>query len=172
VNRLVHGGEVDIGLTFTLAPARGVKVEFSQSAPILAVMSISHPLAGKRRLALSELAAYPMALPAKRIAMRQLIDACCSRKNLMIEPVLTSDSIDAILTFVTLGGGIAFSAELPIRRLIEQGRIAAVSIQDPDMNALQLQVQTLEGRILPQAARVFLDTLVAAIPPAASTPKS
>jgi len=160
VAQAIREGAVDIGLTFTMAPDRDIKVEYAQSAPILAVMHPTHPLATRKQVVLSELTAYPLALPQKNITMRRLIDACCSRKNLLLEPTLSSDSINALLGFVLAGDGVGFSAGLPIRKLIQNGLLAALPIRDRDMNTLQLEIQSLSGRTLPQAARAFLNTLI------------
>jgi DNA-binding transcriptional LysR family regulator len=160
VAEAIRAGAVDIGLTFTMAPDRDIKVEYSQSAPILAVVNPQHPLAGRKQVGLSELIGYPLALPQKNITMRRLIDACCSRKNLLLEPALSSDSINALLGFVLATDGVGFSAHLPIRKLIENGLLVALPIRDRDMNTLQMEIQSLSGRTLPQAARAFLNTLV------------
>jgi DNA-binding transcriptional LysR family regulator len=103
-------------------------------------------------------------MSAKKIAMRQLIDACCARKQLVIDPVFTSDSLEATISFVLAEGGIAFSAELPVRHLLKEGRLRAIPLRERDLASFQLEVQTLAGRILPRAVQSFLDSLVAAIP--------
>lgn len=158
-------GEADIGISFTLSATRGIKVEHAEPAPIFAIMLPTHPLAASAQLTLSELAAYPIALAPKKIAMRQLLDMCCSRTNLLIEPVLTSDSLEAMINFVLAEGGIAFSAKLPVRHLLADGRIRAIPIRSRDLAPFQLEIQTLAGRTLPRAAQAFLDVLIAAIPP-------
>jgi DNA-binding transcriptional LysR family regulator len=163
VAALIREGAVDIALTFTMAPDRDIRVEYAQSAPILAVMNPAHPLAARKQVVLSELIAYPLALPQKNITMRRLIDACCSRKNLLLEPALASDSINALLGFVLAGDGVAFSAGLPIRKLIRDGMLVALPIRDRDMNTLQMEIQSLSGRTLPQAPRAFLNTLIARV---------
>jgi DNA-binding transcriptional LysR family regulator len=160
VAQAIRAGAVDIGLTFTIAPDRDIKVEYAQSAPILAVVNPRHPLATRKQVVLSELIGYPLALPQKNITMRRLIDACCSRKNLLLEPALSSDSINALLGFVLAGDGVGFSAHLPIRKLIQTGLLVALPIRDRDMNTLQMEIQSLSGRTLPQAARAFLNTLI------------
>lgn len=160
VAQAIRAGAVDIGLTFTMAPDRDIKVEYAQSAPILAVVNPRHPLATRKQVVLSELIGYPLALPQKNITMRRLIDACCSRKNLLLEPALSSDSINALLGFVLAGDGVGFSAHLPIRKLIQTGLLVALPIRDRDMNTLQMEIQSLSGRTLPQAARAFLNTLI------------
>jgi len=160
VAQLIRAGAVDIGLTFTMAPDRDIKVEYVQNAPILAVMNPHHPLATRKQVVLAELIAYPLALPQRNITMRRLIDACCSRKNLLLEPALSSDSINALLGFVLAGDGVGFSAALPIRKLVHDGLLVALPIHDRDMNTLQMEIQSLSGRTLPQAARAFLSSLI------------
>lgn len=159
VAQQIREGAVDLGLTFTIAPDPDIKVEFAQSAPILAMMRPDHELAHRKQVVLSELAAYPLAMPQKNITMRRLIDACCSRRNILLEPVLAADSISALLCFVMAGNGIGFSAGLPIRKLVQAGQLVALPIKDKDMNSLQLEIQSLSGRTLPQAARAFLNAL-------------
>lgn len=162
-NRILDG-EADIGVSFTLNATRGIKVQHTETAPIFAIMLPSHPLAASFQVTLSDLAAYPLALPAKKIAMRQLIDICCSRKNLVIDPVLTSDSLEALIHFVLAEGGITFSAELPVRHLLKERRIKAIPIRSRDLAPFQLEIQTLAGRILPRAVQAFLEALTDAIP--------
>lgn len=166
VAQQIREGAVDLGLTFTMAPDPDIKVEFAQRAPIMAVMRPDHELAHRRQVTLSELVPYPLAMPQKNITMRRLIDACCSRRNVLLEPTMAADSISALLCFVMSGNGIGFSAALPIRRLVREGQLVALPIRDKDMNTLQLEIQSLAGRTLPDAARAFLNTLIAR----ASTP--
>lgn len=160
VAQRIREGAVDLGLTFTMAPDPDIKVEFAQNAPILAVMRPDHELAHRKQVVLSELAAFPLAMPQKNITMRRLIDACCSRRSILLEPALAADSISALLCFVMAGNGIGFSAGLPIRKLVRSGQLVALPIKDRDMNSLQLEIQSLSGRTLPQAARAFLNALV------------
>lgn len=159
----VLAGEADIGLTFTLSATRGIKIQHAEPAPIFAIMLPSHSLASSQQVTLADLAAHPLAMPAKKIAMRQLIDMCCASKKLVIDPALTSDSLEAMINFVLAKGGIAFSAELPVRHLVKEGRIRAIPIRARDLPPFQLEVQTLAGRILPRAVQGFVDMLVPAI---------
>lgn len=163
VSSRILDGEADIGITFTLSATRGIKVQHADKAPIFAIMLPSHPLAAAKELTLSDLAAYPLAVPAKRIAMRQLIDLSCARKHLVIDPVLTTDSLEAMIDFVLSEGGVSFSAELPVRHLVKEDRIRMIPIRARDLSPFQLEVQTLAGRILPRAVQAFLDVLLGAI---------
>lgn len=123
----------------------------------------SHPLAMSCQVTPDDLAAYPLAVTLKNIAMRQLVDMCCARKNMMIDPVLTSGSLEAMINFVLAEGGIGFSAELPVCHLTMNGSIEAIPVRSRDLPPFQLEVQTLAGRILPRVVQASLDELVPAI---------
>lgn len=157
---VIRSGDADIGLTFSLTPEPDIHIEYRQHAPIRAIAHRSHPLASKKYVSFSQLAPYPMALPRKGIMMRNIIDACCSRQGLVVEPVFSSNSIDALFNFVRLRGGVTFSSELPIEQLLSQGDLIAIPIRDHDMGAMQLEVRTLAGRTLPKASAFFLQEVV------------
>ena len=44
--------------------------------------------------------------------------------------------------------------------MIQNGVLVALPIRDRDMNTLQMEIQSLSGRTLPEAARAFLNTLI------------
>ncbi|OZI18766.1 LysR family transcriptional regulator [Bordetella genomosp. 9] len=156
VPRRVRDGEADIGLTLSLTSERDIRVELRTPAPVLAVMSREHPFANKRSLSLSQLAAYPLALPGHDSTLRQLFDISCSRQQLRCEPVFVSQHIDALISFARAGGGVAFCGELAIRGRLSGGGIIAIPLRDREMNERHFEVQTLAGRILPDACKAFL----------------
>ncbi|ARP81797.1 LysR family transcriptional regulator [Bordetella genomosp. 8] len=156
IPRRVRDGEADIGLTLSLTSERDIRVELRTPAPVLAVMSREHPFASKRSLSLSQLAAYPLALPGHDSTLRQLFDISCSRQQLRCEPVFVSQHIDALISFARAGGGVAFCGELAIRGRLGGGGIIAIPLRDREMNERHFEVQTLAGRILPDACKAFL----------------
>lgn len=80
VSARVRDGEADIGLKFSRAPDKDIKVKYRQSAPVLALMRKDHPLSRSASVTLASLSAYPMALPAPDTTVRQMIDVECSRQ--------------------------------------------------------------------------------------------
>lgn len=158
----IRDGSADIGVTLSLTSQRDIRVEVRVPAPVRAILAADHPLAGRRDVALPQLIAYPLALPSPDSTLRQLIDISCSRQQLHCEPAFTSRSIDALVGFASAGGGVAFCGELAIRHRLRWGRIVAVPLRDREMNERHFEVQTLAGRIMPDAAKAFIASLAEA----------
>jgi DNA-binding transcriptional LysR family regulator len=158
----IRDGSADIGVTLSLTSQRDIRVEARVPAPVRAILSAGHPLADRREMALAQLMAYPLALPTPDSTLRQLIDISCSRQQLHCEPAFTSRSIDALVGFASAGGGIAFCGELAIRNRLAWGKIVAVPLRDREMNERHFEVQTLAGRIMPEAAKAFIASIAEA----------
>ncbi|WP_245001946.1 LysR substrate-binding domain-containing protein [Cupriavidus pinatubonensis] len=164
VARRIRDGEADIGVTLSGLPEREIEVELRHPAPVLAIMAPDHPLAGQRQVSLSQVIAYPLALPPKGSSLRQLLDTSCSRQDLHYQTVFSSNHLDALVSFVVAGGGaISFYGELSVRGRLESGTIAAVPLRDREMNERYIEIQTLAKRSLPPAARAFVQQLVQTI---------
>lgn len=155
----VRDGDADIGLKFSRAPDKEIKVEYRQPAPVLALMRHDHPLARSRSVTLASIRAYPVALPAPDTTVRQMIDVECSRQQVLIEAVLTSNNMTTLHNFVVHGGGISISGEVSVRHLVAAGLLVAIPIRDRGMGLRYIEVQTLAGRSLPQAVQSFLGYL-------------
>lgn len=155
----VRDGDADIGLRFSRVPDKEIKVEYRQPAPVLALMRRDHPLAQSRSVTLAQMSAYPMVLPASDTAVRQMIDMECSRQQLLMESVLTSNSMTTQHNFVVHGGGITVCGEVSVRHLVAAGTLVVIPIRDHGMGVRYIEVQTLAGRSLPQAVQSFLDYL-------------
>jgi DNA-binding transcriptional LysR family regulator len=159
VSLKVRQGEADIGLTFSRAAARDIQVVHRQAAPVMAIMRPDHELAGARALTLARLVACPLALPDASSTLRQMIDIACSRQQLVVEPVLTTNHVGALLGFVMHGGGITMASRGSVRQLIAAGSVVAVPVRDSGMDARDVELQVMVGRTLPTAVAAFVDHL-------------
>jgi DNA-binding transcriptional LysR family regulator len=157
VSRRVREGDADIGLTFSRTLEKEIKVEYRQPAPVRAIMRNDHPLAQSKQVSLAQLQAYPLALPGPETTLRQLFDVVCSRQKLLIEPVLTSNYIGALLNFVMVSGGISAAGEVSVRYRIAESAMVALPIRDRGMGDRYIELQTLVGRTLPRVVQIFLD---------------
>lgn len=158
VARRLREGQADIGLTFSQIPEADITVQAKIPAPIYAVMANDHELAGKRHVLLNQLALFPLSLPQRGILLRDLFDVCCSRQGILVEPAFSGNSMSAMLGFALHGGGVALSSMLPVRHLVQSGQLKAVPLRERDLlHALSIAVCTLSGRLLPEAAKVFLN---------------
>lgn len=59
----------------------------------LAVVAPGHPLAQRRQVSLSQVPAYPLALPDAASTLRRLLEISGSRQVLTLEPVMTSNHL-------------------------------------------------------------------------------
>ncbi|SBW06439.1 Transcriptional regulator, LysR family [uncultured Alphaproteobacteria bacterium] len=163
VSRRVADGDVDIGLTFSLAPIRGIRIERSWPAPILALMRADHPLAQRKSLRLAELAAHPLALPDKDTTIRQLLDISAAAEAIPIEPALTSNYMGALRNFSRFGGGVSLTSRLSVSLRFAEDGMVLVPIADPGMHVRRMELQTMAERTLPHAAQGFLAHLAQTI---------
>ncbi len=163
VPRRIREGEGDIGMSLGAQPEPGVHVELRYLSSVLAVVGPAHPLARRRRLSVSEIAAYPLALPARDTMLRHLFDICCSRQNLQCVPVFTCADLNPLIAFAAEEGGVTLCGELAARARIKAGAIRAIPLRDREMNERYIEVQTLAGRVLPSACQEFLRDLRQAI---------
>jgi DNA-binding transcriptional LysR family regulator len=164
VARRIRDGEADVGVTLSGLPEPEIEVELRHPAPVLAIMAPDHPLAGQRQVSLSQVIAYPLALPPKDSSLRQLLDTSCSRQDLRYQTVFSSNNLDSLVGFAAAGGGaISFYGELSVQGRLKAGTIAAVPLRDREMNERYIEIQTLAKRNLPPAARAFVEQLVQAI---------
>lgn len=159
VARRVRDGIADLGVTVSLASERGLQVEIRHPAPVLAVVAPGHPLAARRQLSLTQVAAYPLALPAATSTLRQLLDISCSRQGIVMDPVITGDHLYPLIHYAACTQAVTFCGELALRQQLRNQVVAAVPLRDREMTERHFEVQTMAGRHLPDAARAFIDHL-------------
>lgn len=155
----VAHGSADVALTFSLAPAPGVRVEHSSAEPIVALVPAGHPLAGLDQVALADLQEHPLALMAEGSTLRELVDLCCAAEGLHLEPVLTSTSSAALTALARRTGAVTLTGLLSSRHLVRDG-FRTVPLSHPELRRRNLQVQTMARRTLPPPVDAFVRQLV------------
>lgn len=172
----VLNGDADIGLTYSRSAERDITVQHRQAAPVIAIMRPDHPLARAHSVTLAQMHAYPIALPERDNTVRQLFDIGCSQRGLVFEPALVCNHFETLMHFVLHGGGLSISGEVTVRDRVLRGELHAAQIREPGMGARAAELQTLSGRTLPAAVRMFLEFLQAQLrdnaPPATPAKKS
>lgn len=163
ISQSLRAGDIDIGLQFSQAPAQDIKVEYRQSAPIHALMRPDHALADSKTVTLAAMKAYPLALPPVSTTIRQAIDLACNHQQLILAPVLTSNNMPTLHSFVVHGGGLSVTGTVSASHLITAGMAVAVPICDRGLDLRSIEVQTLVGRSLPRAVQRFLEQLITAL---------
>lgn len=165
VTQRVAQGDADIGLTFSLEPSTDTAVAYRNSLDMVALCAPGHPLAERRLIALSDLAAYPVALLPRDTTLRAILDAACAAEDIAIEPVLSANVLSAILPFVRDTRGLTLMSSIALQGQVGRGEFRVLPIQSRRSLARGIEVQTMRDRRLPRAVQAFLTDLVAALPP-------
>ncbi|RZQ62752.1 LysR family transcriptional regulator [Amycolatopsis suaedae] len=156
--RRVVEGIADVAVTYTMGPQHDVRVECAIVAEVVAVVPCGHELAGRERIGLAELCAYPLALASARTSQRELLDLGARAEGLAVTPVLVCDGLAPLYEFVRDGGGIALVGDLG--DLDRGDGVAYVRVDHPVFRQREAQVQTMLGRRLPSMAMQFTGLLV------------
>lgn len=152
----VRSAQADIGVTYSHTAEKDIAVIYSHPAEIVAVMRPGHPLAASESLHITQLSAYPLALPDGGSALRQVLDMACSLYNVTLSPAFTSNLPDAAYHYVQASDAVTLCARLTASEHLESGRLICRPINDALLNAGQLQFQTHASRPLSDAAHRFL----------------
>lgn len=160
VSQRVRSGEVDLGVTFALAPEPEIRVVRRLDGSILAFAVPDHPLARLGRdLSIGDLAEVPMFLMDQDTTVRQLFDMACAHEGIAIRPTAIANS-SAMIRHLTLSGrGISVASYLTMANIVREGRLVALPIAHPILDQRSIQVQVLAERRLPVIIDAFLSCL-------------
>ncbi|CUI26964.1 MULTISPECIES: LysR family transcriptional regulator [Achromobacter] len=165
VTERVRSAQADIGVTYSHAAEKDIAVIFSRPAEIVAVMRPGHPLSVHDALHLTQLSAYPLALPEGGSALRRLLDMTSSLYNITLSPAFTSNLPDAVYNYLLTGNAVTLCARLSASQELDSGRLICRPVDDALLNGGQIQVQTHVSRPLPDAAHRFLRFIRSDTPP-------
>jgi DNA-binding transcriptional LysR family regulator len=157
----VRKGEVEIG-----ASLQPISEDFSwrsiRDEPLMALLSVQHPLSGRSSLRLEELAATPTILFEEGILLNSVIQAAYRQRKIPLIDAGRSGNTDFIMAMVAAGLGVAF---LP--RIIIESRdhhsLRAVEVEDLDM-WWKMALIWRRDRVLSPAARRWLEMVAPGAP--------
>ncbi|HUG60060.1 MAG TPA: LysR family transcriptional regulator [Candidimonas sp.] len=155
----VETGEADVALTFSVlptTPASPIKVLYAHGAPALAVMSQDHPLSRHRRLDIRDLADYTIALTDENSSTYKLYQLASNMVGSWVEPTIYTNRADALHAYVRDSQAILFASYISIFQRLKPNRLVAIPLKNPEMHARTVQVQVMQGRILPDVIEQFL----------------
>ena len=98
---------------------------------------------------------YPLALPARDTAGRQLLDAFLARRSIKLHPVIESNSFEFLLGYLEYEQALTFQIEIGVKR--EGGQLVSREIEDRGFPSANLVLASLQHRQLPVIAYAFAD---------------
>lgn len=153
--------ETDLALVFNLAPDADIERVAEIEQKLVATMHHSHPLAQVPELRLRDCADYPLVLPIRDIAGRQMLEQFLVRSSIKLRPVIESNSFEFLRGYLCHEQAISF--QIAIGATIEGDGLVAREIADRGFPRGQLVLASLRGRQLPLMAHAFASHLMATL---------
>jgi DNA-binding transcriptional LysR family regulator len=150
--------DADLALVFNLDPETDIDVMAAFDQQLMAVMHRDHPLAGQPGVRLRDCANYPLVMPNRDIAGRQLIERFLARSSLKLQPVVESNSFEFLRGCLYHGQAITFQISVGV--VTDGGELVARRIEDRQLAHGRLVLARLRGRQLPVIAHTFGEHLI------------
>jgi DNA-binding transcriptional LysR family regulator len=159
----VAEGHADLAVSYNAELSKGTVARHSIPAPVHAVMCRTHPLARHVCIAPLQLLPYPLAASDSASSTRKLLERCWRQEGMRFEPVFVSNLSAALMSFVRNSDRVMLGSYLPAISALKRGGLVARPITHAEMAGRRLQLQTMEGRLLPGMVEEFLSHIAAAL---------
>ncbi len=156
-------GEFDIAVAFNLKPHRDVHVVWSAGLPLGCIVSPTHPLAAQTQVTLKEIAAHPLAVQGRSLAIRRYLEASHGWLFSDGEPPMVTNSLQLVKKLVQRGSHVAITSELDAATEIVDRSLRFIPIRDRSARPQSVGVAISARRPLPRIARIAADLLASEI---------
>jgi DNA-binding transcriptional LysR family regulator len=153
----------DLAIVFEPLSQSDCQTLFSAPQPIHAVMSRDHPLADKETLHLSDCLGFPLALPTRAYALRQILQAYADRLSVTLEPSVEAESYILLRNFVAEGTAISFELRIGVPPDKMGGQLVSRPLKTTRSPVGSLQIVQLKERTLSVAAARFAQQVTEAL---------
>lgn len=126
----LHAYEADLGVLGEVPESREFEILKLNSTPIIAFVSGSHPLAGRRSMTFAELATHPLILRERGSKTRQKLEAMAQSQGIALRPTIEAEGREAGREIVASGAGVGFVSAAEFG---QHGRLAPIEIEAPPM---------------------------------------
>ena len=166
----VRDGEADVGVSFHARADAAVRCVRRVRDPLVAVVHPAAPLAARRRLTLSEALQGPLALPEPGFGIRRLVDDEARRLGVVVQPLLETNSIEALRSFARSGAGLSLLPRRSCGGDVTAGRVVPLPMAEPALRGASTDLSVLAGRRLPGAIDAFVHRVEAALATSGEAP--
>src|SRR5690606_26841734 len=151
--------QVDLGIVFGGSPRRDLLELALMEQPLCAVVRPDHPLAGRRRCVLADVAAYPIVLPNRSFGIRQLVDRVRAMHRLELRTVVETNTLAFAWRLVLGSDRVTFLPLDSVRAEVADGRLVAVPLDEPLLSATRVTLVASASRTLSAAAQTAAECL-------------
>ncbi|MFO1149239.1 MAG: LysR family transcriptional regulator [Alsobacter sp.] len=157
VASLVESGEADMGFTFNPPSVKGLSVALRRDLPVGAVVRPDHPLAAQSTVNLIECLQHPVALPARGLSLRDILDAGLSQLPVRPRVLVEANSLKLMATLARQGRAVAFQTAIGIEDDLREGRLVLLPIAQPRLPVDRFVMVSAAGRNLKLAPAAFFE---------------
>ena len=156
VVELVKSGEVDFGLGSCGRVDRELTDQPLLADRLAAFVQKNHRLAGKRHVALRDVAGYPLILTGKDSSVRELVERALRQERLAVSVAHEATYMTTALGMAAAGLGVAILPEAAITSV--SATVCRVDIRNPVLKR-RIGIITMAVRTLPPAAHELVEVL-------------
>jgi LysR family nitrogen assimilation transcriptional regulator len=134
-------GHVDIGVTFGAMPETGLRCELLIEEDLILVGApgslpalCAGALGDEAKIAVTELAALPLILPAGLHGLRALIETYASASGVALRVMAEVNAIPELIALASAGVGLTILSHASVQAELAAGTLAAARIVAPEMS--------------------------------------
>ena len=133
VYELIESGEAHIGLVAFPTKRPGIMFEIFDEDTLVIICSPLHPLAGKKRIALTAIANEPFIGFEPDTPTRKMTDRYLRKAGVRVTPVTEFDNIETVKRAVEIGSGISIVPARTVAAEVASRQLAAIEVESPRM---------------------------------------
>jgi molybdate transport repressor ModE-like protein len=163
VSEAVKRGECDVGISFCQPPDPDIVIVGQVTDPIVLVVPSEHPFGAVSSVPVEALRVLPLGLLEADLGVRRLADHVAHEAGFKLQPVLRSDSVEALRHFVRNSVGAALLTRRAVKRDEDEGRLISLDIEHELFKTSTVDIITLKSRRPSRLLRSFIDVLAATL---------
>ena len=149
-------GDYDLGISYCQPPCADLSIVHRISDPVQLAVAANHELAKRECVALRDIERYPLAMLEGDRGLA-LINFALIEAGVAVQPMLISNSAEAVRSFVRGNTGVALLSKRCVEREVNLGMIVSVPVQSPRLNEATVDVLVLKSRRLSNLVRRFVE---------------
>ena len=151
----VAAGDFELGISFCQPPCADINIVHRISDPVQLAVHATHELAKREYVTLKDIEPYPLAMLESDRGLA-LINSARIEADLKVQPVLVSNSAEAIRSFVRGRSGVALLSKRTVGREEGLGTIVSVPVHAWRLKEATVDVLVLKNRRLSHIVRQFV----------------
>ena len=160
VHDLVRRQVVELGLTEGLVTDDDLETRVFDEDEMVAITAPGDPVLARAPLTARELVALPFVMRERGSGTREVIEAAFARKRLVVEPIMSLGSTEAVKNAVAARLGVAIVSRLAVAVELAGGSLVAIEVADLEIRRT-LHLVELDGKSRSPATSRFVELLAA-----------